>query len=110
MMTESPISPYPLMQKFQAFYELFNEFTLDATDLHDSFPDRDYEGRAVYGSLSRLMAFTDQISLLLNLMREDVRVVEELTSDPATAALHEQAERCFYEWLRTSRPAATNVN
>jgi hypothetical protein len=110
MTIDTPVTISPLMQKFQANYELFTEFSQDATEFHGSLPVHDDASRAVFNSLSRIMAFTDQISMLMSLMREDVRVVDELTADPITGSWTEPVERCFYEWLRASKTSAPNVN
>jgi hypothetical protein len=104
----------PLMQKFQAFYELFTEFSHDAAEVHGSLSVHDDTSRAVFASLSRIMAFTDQMGILITMMREDVRVVDELTSDPVTASWTEEMpegmEQYVYDLLRASKTAAPNVH
>lgn len=100
----------PLAEKFQAFYELFNEFTQDAAELHGSMPVCDDASRAAFSSLSRIMGFADQLNVLVSLMREDVRVVEELTSDPITANWTPEIGHSFYDWLRASKIAAPKIN
>jgi hypothetical protein len=110
MNTDTPIDALSLMQKFQAFYEQFAEFSHDTAEFHENLPLHDEASRAVFNSLSRIMAFTDQMNILVSLMREDVRLIDELTSDPVTASWSEQLDRCFYDWLRAGKPAAPNVN
>jgi hypothetical protein len=110
MIPDTPEITSPLAQKFQAFYELFTEFTQGAAELHGTMPVHDDASRAVYNSLSRIVAFSDQLGILVSLMREDVRVIDELTSDPVTALWTPQIEHCFYDWLRASKTAAPNVN
>ena len=110
MNTDTPIASFPLMQKFQAFYELFTEFSHDAAELQQNLPVQDEASRAMFTSLSRITAFTDQMNMVVSLMREDVRVLDELTTDHVTASWSEQLDRYFYEWLRASKTAAPNVN
>src|SRR5579862_6143071 len=110
MTIETPEAVSTLMQKFQSFYEQFAEFSHDAAELHGSLPVRDDASRAAFSSLSRILAFTDQLNILVSLMREDVRVVEELTTNPVAANWTGEVEHCFYDWLKATRAAAPNVN
>lgn len=110
MITDSPEITSSLPQKFQAFYELFSDFNQRSAEMHSNLPVHDEASRAVYNSLARIMAFSDQMNMLVSLMREDVRVIDELTSDPVTPTWTAQIEQSFYDWLRTSRGAAPNVN
>jgi hypothetical protein len=110
MTTDTTITASALMQKFQAFHELFTEFSHDAAELHENVGLQDETSRAVFTSLSRIMAFTDQMNILVSLMREDVRVIDELTADPVTASWSDQIDRYFYDWLRGSKTAASNIN
>jgi hypothetical protein len=110
MTIDTPDTISPLMQKFQGLYDLFAEFDMDAAELHEKQAVRDDASRAVFNSLSRIMAFTNQMTMLMSLMREDVRIVDELTADPVAASWADPIERCFYEWLRTSKDRAPNVN
>lgn len=98
------------MQKFQAFREQFTEFTQDAAELHDTLPVNNDASRAAFNSLSRILGFADQLNILVSLMREDVRVVEELTANPVTAKWTDEIEHCFYDWLKASKGAAPNIN
>jgi hypothetical protein len=107
---DSPDPTFCFAEKFQSFYQQFTEFTHDVAHLQNNMPVHDDASRALFGSLSRLMAFSDQMNLLLQLMREDVRVIEELSADPMTGAWSEQIEHCFYEWLKASRTSALKVN
>jgi Mg2+ and Co2+ transporter CorA len=110
MNTDTPIAAFSLMQKFQAFYEQFTEFSHEAAELHENLALQDEASRAVFTSLSRIMAFNDQMSILVSLMREDTRVIDELTSEQVTASWSEQIDRQFYDLLRASKTAASNVN
>jgi hypothetical protein len=110
MTIDTPELTSPLMQKFQAFYEQFTEFTLDATDLHDNLPVHDDASRAAFNSLSRILAFADQLNILVSLMREDVRLVEELTTNPVTARWTDEIDHRFYECIKASKTAGSNVN
>ena len=100
----------PLVQKFQAFYEQFTDFTHDAVELHNRLPVHDDASRAAFNSLSRVLAFVDQLNLLVSLMGDDVRLVGELTTNPVAATWTEEIDRSFYEWLKSSRNASPNVN
>jgi hypothetical protein len=108
--TYSPESSVTLAKKFQAFYELFIEFTQDAAELHSSLPVLDDPTRAAFNSLSRLLGFSDQLNLLVSLMREDVRVLDELTFDPVQANWTGEMEQCFYDMVKASRDSAANVH
>jgi hypothetical protein len=107
---DTQTASFSLMQKFQAVYELFSEFSQDAAELHESLGVNDEASRALFTSLSRIMAFNDQMNILVSLMREDVRVIDELTSGTVTASWSDQLDRHFYDWLRASKTAAQNVN
>lgn len=109
-MTPSPESTVSIAEKFQAFYEQFVAFSQDAAELHSGLTVRDDASRAAFNALSRVLAFTDQLNLLVSLMREDVRVLEDLTSDPVRASWTEEIEPCFYDWLKAARGASTNVH
>lgn len=110
MITESPATNFNLADKFQAFYELLQALTQHAADLHENLPVHDDASRAVFNSLSRINGFCDQLNLLVSLMREDIRVVDELTSDPIAPTWTAQIEQRFYDWLRASQAAAPAVN
>ena len=109
-MSDAPEVASPLSQKFQAFYEHFTAFTHDAAELHCQLPVHDDASRAAFNSLSRILAFVDQFNILVSLMREDVRLVEELAADPLTARWTEEIDHSFYELLRASKGASLNVN
>ena len=110
MLPDTPAINSSLAEKFETVWERFAEFTQDLGKMHNAMPVHNDAARAVFSSVSRLTAFSDQARLILSLMREDIRVIDELTSDPVTVALTGQIEHCFYEWLRSSRAAASNVN
>jgi hypothetical protein len=101
---------FTLMQKFHAFYELFTEFSHDAAEMQQNLPVHDDASRAMFSSLSRISGFADQMNMVVSLMREDVRVLDELMTDQVTDSWSEQLDRCFYEWLRASKTAPTNVH
>ncbi len=110
MTTDTPIASLSFMQKFQAFYEQFTEFSHDAAELHENLAVHDATSRAAFSSLARIMAFNDQMNILVALMREDVRVLDELTSDPVTASWSEQIDRYLYDWIRASKTSAPTMN
>jgi len=110
MMTDaSPATP-TITGKFQSVCDLVADFSADLGQMHGSMPVHNDASRAMFSSLSRITAYADQVQLILTLMREDIRVIDELVSDPMTAALMGQMERSFYGLLRTSQTAASNVH
>ena len=109
-MPSSPETANSFAHKFQAFYELFNDFTQEAAELHSSLPVHDDTSRAVFDSLSRVLAFSDQLNLLVSLMREDVRILDELASDPVNANWSNEIEHCYYDWLKASKAGIQNVH
>ncbi|HWG21298.1 MAG TPA: hypothetical protein VG225_12275 [Terracidiphilus sp.] len=109
-MTDTHEITSTLTEKFQAFYELFTEFTHEAAQMHGSLPIRDEASRAMFNSLTRVMAFSDQMNMVLSILREDVRVIDELSTGPVKPLLADKFEDCFYEWLIASRGTSPNVN
>ena len=110
MKSDTSIPSFTLMQKFHAFYELFTEFSHDAAEMQQNLPVHDETSRAMFSSLSRISAFADQMNMVVSLMREDVRVLDELTADQVTDSWSEQLDRYFYDWLRATKTAPPNVN
>ena len=110
MMADSPIHESTLAQKFQAVYEFYTDFTQHVVELHATTAVHDEPSRAAFNSLSRLMAFTDQMNMLLNMMQEDVRVAEELTGPVVSANGTGEIEQYFLEWLRTSKLTSPRPN
>jgi hypothetical protein len=106
----SPKIAPPLVQKFDAIYELLTDFTNDTAEMHSNLAVHDDASRAAFNSLSRLLGFLDQLNMVVSLMREDVRLVDELTANPVTAQWTEEIDHCFYEWLKASKSSAPNVN
>jgi hypothetical protein len=47
---------------------------------------------------------------VVSLMREDVRIVEDLTSDPVQANWTGEIDHGFYDWLKASRGGVPNVH
>lgn len=105
----SPINS-AITDKFQAVCEVFGDFSQNLGQMHGTMPVHNDASRVVFSSLSRITAYADQVQLILTLMREDIRVIDELVSDPVTAALTGQLEHCSYDWLKSSRATATNVH
>ena len=110
MFPESAQTTSPLTEKFPVLYELLTGFAMDAAELRANLKVRDDATRAVFGSLSRITGFSDQLQLILTLMREDVRVVEELSAGPMNTLWSEQFDDCFYKWLRSPRAVAAEMN
>ncbi len=100
----------PLAEMFQDLGESLNAFTVEATDLHKSVAVSDDASRALFTALSRITAFSDQLHMILALMGEDVRVMEEIGMAPTPGFESAEHENCFYEWLRTSRKGGVTVN
>lgn len=97
-------------ETFRTFSELFAGFTHATAQMHSSLAVHDDATRALFNSLSRIAAYSDQVQLILSLMQEDIRVVDELTSARENAPWTTEVEHFFYEWLRFSRTAAPKLN
>ncbi|MFP5235906.1 MAG: hypothetical protein ACLGSD_08375 [Acidobacteriota bacterium] len=109
METMIPDTQTTLTPSFDAARTQFNRLVSEAARLHDSIQVCDETSRAAFNAVSRIQAFADQIDLILALMKEDVRVVEEL-SDAPQAMWAEQYGDSFQQWLKSSRGAAMKVN
>lgn len=99
-----------LTPDFDAACDQFTCFGRETTRLHDAIQISDETSRAVFTALTRIQALSDQIDLILALMKEDVRVVEELSKDPEDANRSERFGDSFQRWLRTSRDATLKIN
>ena len=109
METMIPDTQTTLTPSFDAARTQFNRLVNEAARLHDSIQVCDETSRAAFNAVSRIQAFADQIDLILALMKEDVRVVEELSEAPQ-AMWTEQYGDSFQQWLKSSRGAAMKVN
>lgn len=110
MHTETPEIFASLTPRFDSACEQLKQFSRDAAQLHEALAVRDDASRAVFNALSRILAFSDQIELILALMREDVRAIEELSNGSIDALWNEQFGEYFHQWLRTPRGANSKVN
>lgn len=110
MDTQTPEIVSSLSSRFDAAREQFTQFSREAAQLHDTLAIHDDASRAVFSSLSRIVAFSDQIELILALMRDDVRVIEELSEGTTDALWTEQFGDTFHHWLRTARSAQHKIN
>ncbi len=103
MYPQSTESASPFSEKFQALYELLIRFAAEAQQMHAHLKVQDDASRAVYTSLSRISGFSDQLHMVLCLMRDDVRVVEELSAGLPAVLGPEQFEDSYYHWVRLER-------
>lgn len=110
MDTEIPEIAASLTPRFDTACEQFKDFSRAAAVLQEALAVRDDASRAVFRSLSRVMAFSDQIELILALMREDLRAIEELSSASIDALWSEPFGEYLHHWLRMSRGANSKVN
>lgn len=99
-----------LSPRFQAAHDHFTAFGREALQVHETISVQDEPSRAAFSALSRLRAFSDQIELILTLMREDVQILEELTGDPNESFWNEQFGDSFNQWLRSSFRTTAKVN
>lgn len=109
METMNPETLTTLTPNFDAARNQFNRLISEAARLHDSIQVCDETSRAAFNALSRIQAFADQIDLIMALMKEDVRVVEEL-SDMPQAMWTEPFGDSFQQWLKNSRSTPMKVN
>lgn len=88
-----------IVNKFRLLHEAFTDLNNEIATLHSEIPLRDSDARQMFVSLSRMLAFSDQVHLTLSLMGEDVKAVERATADPTTLMWNEQVEECLDEWF-----------
>ena len=100
----------PLSGRFQALHEAASSFNNGAYDLQHTLSVTDETSRVLFGALTRITAYADQLDMILSLVREDVRVVEELTSEPFAAMWKNRFGSSLYEWLCIARGANAKVN
>lgn len=110
--TPSPLIPSTLVDRFQELHDALNTFAIEATQFHNSLTVSDEATRALFTSLSRITAYSDQMNMIMALMSEDVRVTDEIGSGPVSRPEFEndEFENCFNEWLRLSRKGGLAVN
>ncbi len=99
-----------LTPSFEAARNQFSRLSREATQLHESIQIHDDRSRAVFSALSRLMAMSDQIELVLTLMREDVRVIDELSAGSADGLWSEPSDDSFQQWLWAPRSSSFKIN
>lgn len=109
-MQNKPVLASSLSPRFQAVHDHFTAFGREALQVHETINVHDESSRAAFSAISRLRAFSDQIELILTLMREDVQILEEITGDSAEALWNEQFGDSFNQWLRTSFRTTAKVN
>ena len=95
---------------FRDLRESLNAFTMEAAEIHKSMAVTDDCSRALLTAISRITAYSDQLHMILALMGEDVRVMEEIGMEPSLEFDSLEHENCFYEWLRMSRKGGVTVN
>lgn len=95
-----------LAATFEAARAQLTRLSNEASELHQTLQVNDEKSRAIFNSLSRLIAMSDQIDLITALMREDIRIVEELGGYSQEFHWPEQLGDSFQHWLRTPRGSA----
>ncbi len=99
-----------LAPTFEAARNQLSQLSRQAAQLHEIMQVSDEKSRAIFNALSRLLAMSDQIDLVMSLMREDVRVVDELSADSQELLWAEQFGDKFQQWLRAPRAAAPKIH
>lgn len=99
-----------LVSTFEAARAQLSHLSREAAQLHEGLQVTDEQSRAIFNSLSRLLAMSDQVDLVMALMREDVRVIDELAGDSHEFLWPEQLGDSFQQWLRTPRSSATKIH
>lgn len=105
-----PAASDSLANQYQDLQEALSAFTVQVIACRNSMPVEDEASRALFLSVSRISAYTDQMHMIMSLMSEDMRVAEELGSAPGQEFESLEQESCFYEWLRKSRNGSMPVN
>lgn len=109
METMTPDTLSTLTPNYDAARTQFNRLISEAARLHDAIQVCDETSRAAFNAVSRIQAFADQVDLILALMKEDVRVLEELSEAPQ-AVWTQQYGDSFQQWLKSSRSATMKIN
>ena len=99
-----------LAPTFEAARTHLSRLSREAAQLHEVIQVQDEKSRAVFNSLSRILAMSDQIELVLSLMREDVRVIDEIAPESGDVLWTEQFGDSFEQWLRASLTGALKIN
>lgn len=110
MTTKTSLLSSSLSDKHDHLKNALESLTTDTLQMHGSLTVRDEASRAAFASLSRITAFSEQIDLILELMREDVRVVEELSDASAEGLWNQPFGDSFQRWLRSAREEAPKLN
>lgn len=88
---------------FEAARNQLSQLSREAAQLHEGLQVTDEQSRAIFNSLSRLLAMSDQIDLIMALMREDVGVVDELAGDSLELLWPERLGDSLQQWLVSPR-------
>ena len=99
-----------LSEKFQLLHDAFNDLANDAAEFHRALDLQDPSVRGLFTSLSRIIAFSDQVHVALNLMGEDVVAIEAAYGDPMGVDWNEQLQDAFDEWFSNMSTSNLKVN
>lgn len=98
-----------LTPSFEAARTQFTKLGREAAQLHEIIQVQDEKSRAVFNALSRLLAMSDQIELVMALMREDVRVIDEVCAESHDLLWAEQFGDKFQRWLGAPRSGTSKI-
>ena len=110
MTPESSRNSHDLLEKFETLHQAFIDLNSDAADFQQELNLSDSTSRSQFDALSRTLAFCDQMHLVLTLMREDLRSLEQRprSCDPSTWT--DRLDDCIEEWLRNACLGNSNVH
>lgn len=99
-----------LATAFETARTQLSRLSREAAQLHEGLQVTDEKSRAIFNALSRLLAMSDQIDLITALMREDVRVIEEIGGESNDFLWPEHLGDSFQQWLRTPHTGTTKIH
>ena len=97
-------------QKYQVLRDAFTDLNSEAARFHSDLQVQDNITRGLFNSLSRILAFSDQLHFTLSLMRDDVRAMEDSFPDAVTVVWSEQFEDQLDDWFSKTSLANSKVN
>jgi hypothetical protein len=106
----TPNTPSSLVDSYQDLRDALNAFATEAAQFHKCVAVTDDATRALFTALSRITAYSDQLQMIMALMREDVRITSEIGADSGLEFESLEFANCFYEWLRAARMGGQAVN
>ncbi len=90
-----------LRERCRTLEAALNELSIDASQFHSGVHIQDANSRNLFQALSRILAVSDQMQMVLTLINEDVRAIEATGVDPMTAFWMDQIDGSFEEWAST---------